>query len=65
MLIGHDYVYVMNVFVSTLFQVMHFPPNKSIVTIDKLASNNHSPYSTLDHATPLYVPSIWVDASPQ
>jgi hypothetical protein len=34
MLLGHDYVYAMNVVVSTLFQVMHFPHNGSIVTID-------------------------------
>jgi hypothetical protein len=34
MLPGHDYVYAMNFVVSTLFQVMHFPHNGSIVTID-------------------------------
>jgi hypothetical protein len=37
---------------------MHFPHNGSIVTIDQLASDNHHPNLTLDHATPLYVPSI-------
>jgi hypothetical protein len=34
MILGGDYVYTMNVVVSTLFRVMHFPYNGSIVTID-------------------------------
>jgi hypothetical protein len=34
MLLGCDYVYAMNDVVSMLFQVMHFPHNGSIVTID-------------------------------
>jgi hypothetical protein len=34
MLLGRDYVYAMNVVVSTLFWVMHFHHNGSIVTID-------------------------------
>jgi hypothetical protein len=34
MLLGYDYVYAMNVVVSTLFRVMHFPHNESIVTIN-------------------------------
>jgi hypothetical protein len=34
MLLVHDYVYAMNVVVSTLFWVMHFHHNGSIVTID-------------------------------
>ena len=34
MLLGSDYVYAMNVVVSTLFWVMHFHHNGSIVTID-------------------------------
>jgi hypothetical protein len=34
MILRRDYVYVMNVVVSTLFWVMHFPHNGSIVTID-------------------------------
>ena len=64
MLIGHDYVYAMNVVVSTLFRLMHFPHNGSIVTINQLASDNHHPNSTLFHTTPLYVPSIRVDSNP-
>jgi hypothetical protein len=43
MLLGRDYVYAMNVVVSMLFQVMHFPHNGSIVTIDQMASDNHHP----------------------
>ena len=34
MLLGRDYVYAMNVVVSSLFRVMCFPHNKNIVTID-------------------------------
>ena len=34
MLLERDYVYAMNALVSTLFWVMHFPHNGSIVTID-------------------------------
>jgi hypothetical protein len=34
MLLGRDYVYAMKYVVSTLFGVMHFPHNGSIVTID-------------------------------
>jgi hypothetical protein len=30
MILGSDYVYVMNVVVSTLFQVMHFPHNETL-----------------------------------
>jgi hypothetical protein len=47
MLLGCDYVYAMNFVVSTLFRVMHFPHNGSIVTDDQLASDNHHPNSTL------------------
>lgn len=36
MLLGHDYVYAMNILVSLLFRVIHFPHNGSIVTIDQL-----------------------------
>jgi len=59
-LLGHDYVYSMNVVVSTLFWVMHFPHNGIIVTIDQLAYDNHHPNSTLVQDPPLYVPSVCV-----
>jgi hypothetical protein len=66
MLLRRDYVYAMNVVVSTLFQVMHFPHNGIIVTIDQLASDNHHPNLALFQTTPLHVSSVRVDAtSPQ
>jgi hypothetical protein len=61
MLLKRDYVYAMNVVVSTLFQVMHFPHNGSIVTIDQLEYDNHHPNSMLVQDGPLYVPSVRVD----
>jgi hypothetical protein len=64
MLLEHDYVYAMNVVVSTLFWVMHFPHNGSIVTIDQLAFDNHHPNSALVQTIPLYVPSVRVDSTP-
>jgi hypothetical protein len=64
MLLRRDYVYAMNAVVSTLFRVMHFPHNGSIVTINQLASNNHHPNSTLFQTTPLYGPSVRVDSTP-
>jgi hypothetical protein len=42
MLLGCDFVYAMNTVVSTLFQVMNFPQNKSFITI---TSDNHHPNS--------------------
>jgi len=47
MLLGHDYVYVMNVVVSTFRPMIHFPHNESIFTIDQLSFDNHHPSSTL------------------
>jgi len=32
-----DYVYAMKVIISTLFQVMSFPHDENIVTIDKIS----------------------------
>jgi hypothetical protein len=64
LLLGRDYVYAMNVVVSMLFRVMHFPHNGSIVTIDQLAYNNHHPNSVLVQASPLYIPSVRVDSTP-
>jgi hypothetical protein len=64
MLLGRDYVYAMNAVVSTLFWVMHFPHNGSIVTIDQLAFDNHHPNLALFQTTPLHVPSFCVDSTP-
>jgi hypothetical protein len=63
MILGHDYVYTMNVVVSTSFWVMHFPHKRSIVTIYHLASDNHHHNSSLAQVSPLYVSSVLVDSS--
>jgi hypothetical protein len=54
MLLGCDYVYAMNVVVSTLFRVTYFPHSGSIVTVDQPTYDNHHPNSALFQATPLY-----------
>jgi hypothetical protein len=64
MLLGCDYVYVMNVVVSMLFRVMHFHHNGSILTIDQLEYDNCHPNSVLFQATPLYVPIVCVESTP-
>jgi hypothetical protein len=64
MILMRDYVYAINVVVSTLFQVIHFPHNGIIVTIDQLTSDNHYPNSALVQVAPLYVPSVRVDSTP-
>jgi hypothetical protein len=63
MLLGRDCVYAMNVVVFMLFQLMHFPHNGSIFTIDQIASDNHHPNSELVKASHLYVPSVCVDSN--
>ena len=63
MLLGHDYVYVMQVVVSTLFRVMYFSHNESIVTVDQLEFVDPSPYSTIDQVYPLLIPSVSVDTT--
>jgi hypothetical protein len=60
----HDYVYAMNVVVSMLFRVMHFPNNGSIVTIDQISYDNHHPGLALPRVSPLCVHSVRVDSSP-
>jgi hypothetical protein len=64
MLHGHDYVYAMNDVVSTLFHVMHFPHNGSIVTLVQLSYDNHHANMNLPQVTPFHVPIIIVDSSP-
>jgi hypothetical protein len=63
MILGHDYVYTMNVIVSTSFWLMHFPQERSIVTIYHLVSDNHHHNPYLAHVSPLYVSSVLVDSS--
>jgi hypothetical protein len=55
MLLGCDYVYALNIVVSTLFRVIHFPNTGSIFTIDELASDNIHPNSVLVQDAPLYI----------
>jgi hypothetical protein len=55
MLLGCDYVYALNVVVSTLFRVIHFPHTRSIFTIDQLASDNIHPNLVLVQDAPLYI----------
>ena len=63
MILGRDYVYVMNDMVSTLFRAMHFPHNGSIVTINQLCFDNHHPNSMLVQDAPLYVPCVPIDST--
>ena len=52
----HDYNYYMKDIVSTLFQVMHFPHNKNIVTINQLSLVNNC--TTFAHPISLSVPNV-------
>jgi hypothetical protein len=54
--LGWDYVYSMEVVVSTLFQVMHFPHDGNIVTLHHISfvSINHS--LNIDHTISLNFP---------
>ena len=63
MLLGRDFVYAMNVLISSLFQVMYFRHNGNIITIDQLASDNHPPNSNLLHNTPWHAPRVQVDST--
>ena len=60
--LGHDYMYVMKVAVSIVFQVMNFPHNGNIVTINPISFI--SSFTTFAHPTFLSVPNILVDSSP-
>jgi hypothetical protein len=61
---GHNYVYVMNAVVSTLFFVMHFTHKGIFVIIDQISFDNHHPGLALPQVSPLCVPSVRVDSSP-
>ena len=64
MLLGRDYVYAMQVVVSTLFHVMYFNHGEEIVTIDQLDFLDPSPNPTRDQVFPLLIPSVSVDTTP-
>ena len=57
-----DSIYAMNVVVSTLFRVMYFPHNGSIITIDHLLFINSNSCINLKHLTFLSVPNVRVDS---
>ena len=63
MLLEGDYVYAMQAVVSTLFRVMYFPHNESIVTVDQLAFLDPSPDPTRDQVFPLLIPSVSIDTA--
>ena len=64
MLLGCDYVYAMQVVVSTFFRVMYFNHAEEIVTIDQLDFLDPSPDPTRDQAFPLSIPSVSIDTTP-
>jgi hypothetical protein len=64
LLLGWDYVYTMEVVVSTLFRVMHFPHDGSIVTIDQFLFISPDHCMTIDHLNSMNVPHIQVVSTP-
>ena len=64
MLLGCDYVYSMEVVVSTFFPMMYFNHGEEIVTIDQLDFLNPSPNATRDQVFPLLIPSVSIDTTP-
>ena len=64
MLLGCDYVYAMKVVMYTLFRVMHFPHNESIITINQLSFIDPPPHSIIDQVFPLLIPSVSIDTTP-
>ena len=64
MLLGHNYVYSMQVVVSTLFHVMYFNHGEEIVTINQLDFLDPSPDPTRDHIFPLLIPIVSIDTTP-
>ena len=64
LLLGHDYVYAMKAVVSTLFQVMYFPHDGKIVTVDQLSFVKPD-YSVISsHQTSLNILHVRVSLSP-
>ena len=58
MILGRDYVYSMQDVVSTLFGVMYFPHNESIVTVNQISFLNPPPQPTLEKSFALLIPSV-------
>ena len=64
LLLGLYYVYTMKVVVSTLFQVLCFPHDGNIVTIDQLSFVKIDHHITPSHQTSLNVLHVLVVPSP-
>ena len=64
-LLGRNNTYAMKVVVFTLFRVMLFPHNGSIVTIDQLSFVSPIHSMTANHLSSLNVPCVQVFAPPQ
>ena len=62
-LLRRDYVYSMQVVVSTLFRVMYFNHGEEIVSIDQLDFLDPSPNPTRDQVFPLLIPSVSIDTT--
>ena len=62
MLLVHNYIYAMKVFVSTHFQVIHFPHIGNIITNDQLSFTNNC--TTFAHPISLSVPNVQAIFSP-
>ena len=60
MLLRQDYFYAMEVLVSTLFQVMHFPHDGKIVIIYHLSFVNPDHQITTSHQNCMNVPHVLV-----
>ena len=63
-LLRRDYVYAMQVVVSTFFCLMYFNHNRDIVTIDYLYFLDPSPDPTRDQVFILSIPSVSIDTTP-
>ena len=63
MLLGHDYVYAMQVVVSTFFHVMYFNHGEEIVTIDQLDFLDPPPDPTGDQVFPLLILIVSIDTT--
>ena len=64
LLLGRDYVYAMKFVVSTLFQVMYFPHDGKIMTVNQLSFVKPDHRMTPSHNTSLNVPHVLVVPSP-
>jgi hypothetical protein len=53
-LFGHNYMYAMKVFSSSVFHTMMFPYNEKIVTIDQLTHYEPNHSAIIDTSSPLF-----------